>query len=711
MKRPLPSPAGSRPAVALALLALAAGCRATGLPLDPFEQAPRPYEIELAGNETFDRGRLLGEIRTNLDEFIESGFRKHALDDAAYALESFYRAQGFPAARVEYEYAPAEGVKPRVLLRVSEGVRCELRSVRFEGNTVFGADELRALVPTGAGGLLPAQVGALLGGREPTWLVMSRLEAARGGIVGLYYERGHLDVRVDPPQVAYVDERRGAEVSFTLHEGVAYRLAGITLEGLPEEWHAELARSCDALTGRPWFPRLAYEIRARVLEHCAGRGRPDARIATEEQIDSESGDVHLLLRVEPGPLVHVRSLLLCGNVRTRARFIHKRVALAAGDLYDRRKERETFRALYGTGLFDRVRIELQEREDETEGAQTERDLLVEVHELPSLELYVEPGYGSYEQARVTLGLSERNLLGQGRRLRLEGTLAELAQRAELGLTDPWLLGPQIVIDSELFVGERQEPSFTRLEHGGSLRLLRSWTREFETTVGYEFRSERAADIQVADPDTLAAVEDVDLSIVSFSPVYDSRDGPFLPAGGTLARVGIEVSDELIGSQIEYVRLTGSAAHYWRLDERSVLAASARTGLLFDTGDLGGTDEFPLTVRFFNGGENSVRSFRESELGPHDANGQPIGGEAFSVLSLEYRRDLAGRFQGALFYDVGNVAARVEDYTEFAGLRSALGAGLRWLLPIGPVRLDLGVNPDPDRDEKDYVLHFSVGVAF
>jgi outer membrane protein insertion porin family len=149
-------------------------------------------------------------------------------------------------------------------------------------------------------------------------------------------------------------------------------------------------------------------------------------------------------------------------------------------------------------------------------------------------------------------------------------------------------------------------------------------------------------------------------------------------------------------------------HLFRLGSESVLAASARTGVITP---FGATDVIPLPERFFNGGENSVRSFEEDELLPMGLDGEPQGGEAATTLNLEWRRMMAGNLAVALFVDSGNVVVDTHDYTRFEGFRTGYGVGLRYLLPVGPVRLDLGMNPAPEDDEDEFVLHFSVGFPF
>jgi outer membrane translocation and assembly module TamA len=131
-------------------------------------------------------------------------------------------------------------------------------------------------------------------------------------------------------------------------------------------------------------------------------------------------------------------------------------------------------------------------------------------------------------------------------------------------------------------------------------------------------------------------------------------------------------------------------------------------------------DIPIQERFFLGGAQSVRSFTEDDLGPRtlveNAQGDlvptdsPSGGEFYSLVNLEMRAQVFGPLEFAMFADGGNVIrflsdAGLEDY------RFALGAGIRVLTPIGPLRVDAGLNPDPREDESRYAIFFAVGYPF
>jgi outer membrane protein assembly factor BamA len=106
----------------------------------------------------------------------------------------------------------------------------------------------------------------------------------------------------------------------------------------------------------------------------------------------------------------------------------------------------------------------------------------------------------------------------------------------------------------------------------------------------------------------------------------------------------------------------------------------------------------------------VRSFRESQLGPRSVTGTPLGGSFSNTFNVELRFPILAALQGAVFADAGNVGVD-ENLFSFGALDYGFGAGLRLVLPIGPVRLDGAVNPNPGPEDRRTTLHFSVGLPF
>jgi outer membrane protein assembly factor BamA len=118
----------------------------------------------------------------------------------------------------------------------------------------------------------------------------------------------------------------------------------------------------------------------------------------------------------------------------------------------------------------------------------------------------------------------------------------------------------------------------------------------------------------------------------------------------------------------------------------------------------------LENRFQAGGPTTVRGFRQGGLGPQTASEQGLGGQAVVVLNQELRFKLVGPVDAGLFWDAGNVWALGSEL-RFSDLRHSVGAGLRVVLPFGPIRLEYAwvVGPRPGEDKGRLVV--GLGHAF
>lgn len=683
----------ARHAYLAAVLALVS----TGCALFGGKRGADTLDLAFEGEVTFTERELRSVLDASLRDFRKTTYRKSAVDDMAYEIERYYNAEGFPFATVAYDFEEpqAEGGRARAVLRIEEGPRTELAGVTFEGNHAVSSRRLRQFFEPST---------RKLWGNTPNYYVESQVDVAVNEIVREHLARGYMDVSVSDAEVTFDPERTHASLHVKISEGTRYQLAAARFEGERILPLSELEACAERFVGEPYADRIALEIEGRVEDLYAGRGFADVKVERTSRLASAGGQVTLVFQVEPGPLVTIAAIQVHGNDKTRDRFVLSRLRLERGDLYSRVKERESHSRLYQTGLFKSVRLSLEP----IDGDEKRRVLKVDLEESDNLELFIEPGYGSYEEWRITGGVRQRNLFGRGLVLQGEGTLAALAQRGKLSLIDPWFLGSDVSADFSIFGNQREEPSFERRETGAGIDFKRRSGRFHETNLGYQYKRSTISNVGIVDPIAQDAAEDVNISSIAWTQTYDSRDDVIRTKRGLLTKGTLEYADHSIGSELDFVRARLTQSAFVVLDTATTMGFSLRTGVILPTQ---GTDTIPLQERFFNGGENTVRSFKENELGPKDAENNPIGGEAWSAASVELRRVVYGHLDAALFYDLGNVVLEHTDYFDFRGYREAIGLGLRYELPVGPLRLDWGVNPDPEGDEVRSVLHFSVGMAF
>ncbi|MDZ4772000.1 MAG: BamA/TamA family outer membrane protein [Planctomycetota bacterium] len=678
----------------LALGLVICGCSA-------LRKTPRTLEVRYVGNEALSETRIDTVLERFFKDFADARFKKSAVDDAAFDIERAYLAAGFPEVRVDYTFKEREAGLPLAEFTIHEGQSVEFEEAVFEGATAFSKSELEAFFAPPTSGLLEESNSAY---------VESNVKAAANELELAYTTRGYIEARVEIERVDLGPDGSQATAHVRVHEGPLCRITTLAIEGAdPRIDPRALAAVREAFLGKPYYERLSIEIQGRIEEACAKAGFGDVRVTRTGRIVTSAGTVDLVFQVDSGPEITIGDIQVAGNVATRSGFVRSRLALSSGDIYARDKERTSFGRLYRSGVFDRVSIRTlaSENEDKTSGSVT-RDMRVDVSESPAIETFLEPGYGSYEQLRVAAGARHKNLFGTGRILDFHGVLALQAQRGELSLIDPWLFESDVVAELSLFGNRRREPSFLRIEQGLGATLTRRFSRTVEGAVGYRLRSSKALDVDLLDTDALEAINQVDISELQTSFAHDARDSVFQPTKGSFSKVGVEYASSVIGSELEFARFRAQHATFLPLNSATVLGLSAKIGLVLP---LAATDSIPLQERFFNGGENTVRSFRESELGPKDDFGEPLGGESFTAFSIELRRRLRGRFEGAVFYDIGNVTPQYEDTWQFEGYEQAIGVGLRYSLPVGPVRLDVATNPRPGDFESRVVVHVSLGMSF
>jgi len=683
----------------------------------PMEPPPAGREdlvsaIRFEGNTSISSADLRKAADRELASFKGDGGRRADADDAAFQIELAYRKAGYAFAAVGYRIEEV-GDKRTVTFIVTEGPRVRVGGIRFRGNSAFTSRELESFFEQRTMGLL---------GRGKLLFVRSEIDHTLSRIRDFYREHGYMDMVVGKPQSEFSADRARVTITVPIREGTRYVIQEVTFAGdIPPGAEKALREARSEFTGKSYFSRRKQTLRSRVFGICGNLGYPDTLVEVEERGPGPRGDTTLSVTISPGPLVTISGVEVRGNGRTRTSFIKKRLRLHPGDRYDAAKIQESFTELYKTGLFSRVDLDLVATE-----VKDRRILQVTVTESKAKELFLEPGWGSYEKLRFKVGFREKNLFGRGIVFGSEIKVSLRDEAANVSLTDRSLFGKDITATMPVYYHRREEPSFTRSDYGASLLFSKSLTDHLMATGGYGFRITK-----LSGTDAPAASEDdnYNLGSVKAQTTYDNRDDLFFPTEGLRSFISAEYADSVLGGNITFTRLTGGTRHFFRLGKKTVLGVRYGTGLI-----LPGSEQVsvPLAERFFNGGENTVRSFKESDLGPKDTSGNPAGGLAFNVFNIELRQRLVGNLVGTLFFDYGNVApnrSRQElgkpaydrssdilsdtfsDY--FKNFRPGVGFGFQYLLPIGSARLDFAFNPDRDseRGEDSFVIHFSVGMAF
>ena len=643
-------------------------------------------------NTTFPETVLLPLIEMNLNRYEKEGFAESFLDDAAYVLVRYYRSRGFPGAVAEFEKKmPAEG--RTVIFTIHEGVRVKIERVAFAGNFRFSAREL----------LEAADVRYLV---EGEYFVRREVERDLEMIRRHYHRQGFPDAGAEP-EILQAPSGESVQILVRIEEGVRVFLGRIRFTGndslTTEALQDVVRRFLQPL--RPYYLMVAEDVRAAVLDHYAGQGYPFTRIDVSDAVDRKTGSAEVRLTIDEKPRARFGTVTLAGNDLTLDSVVRGSLLFEEGEWFSQDRVWKSQVELYNTGLFSRVTMEpgayYPDQKDPTRGV-LDYEIRMEEREPWQVEFY--GGYGSYEQARGGVAVRHINIFGTGRLLegKVQASIKNL--RGEVNFTDPRLLGKGITFSLRNSFEKREHPSFDLKRFEYVLEVGFPLTREIEAKVGYRYTASDATDIK--DPNDVDLKGNIGISGLNAGFVYDSRNNPADPTSGLFLGATYEWASRGLGSELNFQRITGNVKGFLSPAEGWVVAVGARGGIL---APYAGTRTMPIQERFFNGGESSVRSFKKFDLGPRSGS-DPIGGQAFLVLNTELRFPIYKVFGGAVFGDAGNVRRAYRDFG-LGALQYAVGAGLHVKTPVGPVRLDFGLNPDPEGDEDDWNVHLSVGYSF
>ncbi len=596
-------------------------------------------------------------------------------------------------------------------------------------------------------------------------------DRAAADIGDFYRSKGFLDVTV--ARAGFTSgpargRRRPVTLVLEVRAGPRVTLTGVDVVGADPA--VDAAKLFQSLEGKPIDPSALRERTRRLVEAHMDLGHlyADARARTERSADGSTARV--TVDVVPGPVVLVRSVLARGMARTRRSLVEGELGVLPGEPVSPSELAAVRRRLYELGVFQRVVVEAVGDEDRVKDVvvvvEEKRNLSFEV----GGGLATDNGAAVFARAghRNLWGLAHRLTLyaKAGVGWIGDGWVPDWLSpewKAALRYEAPNLPTRGELVALDVLLNEQTQESAFRLYRSGAGASVRlSLGGGVSAELGYRAQYRRLYDV---DPGVLVAgdawldelgVDDVSdptptlpsqgrwASAIEGSFVVDLRDDVVNPTRGGLGSVNLEVNEDVL-SDIAFARAEGGWTQLFPVAGLSVLLR-ARGGAAF-VPEQGLA--LPIEDRLRAGGGGSFRGFDVDTVGPanyvsgeyvrypealdpllrwfdRDAAGRwvPTGGDALAVGTAELnvpfpRLGLSSwsSWQLALFTDVGNVWWLNPDIiTDSMAtgadplLRYGLGVGIRRATPIGPLQLDLGLNPSPldYRGEEVVRVHFAVG---
>lgn len=305
-----------------------------------------------------------------------------------------------------------------------------------------------------------------------------------------------------------------------------------------------------------------------------------------------------------------------------------------------------------------------------------------------------------------MGISRLNLFGLGQTLSLNTLVSTIEQRAVLTYLIPRFMGNEklTLTVSGLFDNAYDIRTFAQQRAEGSVQLAQRLSRQYQMQYRFALRHVAISDLKISNELIPLLSQPVRVGIASATFIQDRRDDPIDSHRGMYNTIDVGIAARQFASQTDFTRLLIRNTTYHPIGKNVVIARNLQFGYIQR---LAGLTEIPLAERWYSGGSTSDRAFPDNQAGPRDlTTGFPIGGNAMLFHSTEIRFPLIGdNLRGVLFHDIGNVYSdinhisfrfRQHDIQDFDYAVQAVGFGIRYRTPIGPIRADFSFSPDAPR---------------
>ncbi|MGV3769767.1 MAG: autotransporter assembly complex protein TamA [Sphingobium phenoxybenzoativorans] len=437
------------------------------------------------------------------------------------------------------------------------------------------------------------------------------------------------------------------------------------------------------------------------------QGYPFVKLGNRDiALDGQTLTGDYTLPVDTGPRSSFGGITTSGDLAFDAEHIGVLARFDRGELYDSRKVDDLRKALVATSLFSSVSVEPKPTGQPGPDGTEYVELQVEQDAGPARTLAGEAGYGTGQGFRAQGSWTHRNLFPPEGALILTGVggtqeqgIGATFRRANAGKRDR-------TVQAGINLSHQNYASYEAFTAGISGSISRASTPIFQKRWTWSYGFEILGSNETTLNETTGETRRLTYLIGALPGQigYDRSDDLLNPTRGYRATLRVSPEASLQGSVSPYVRAMFDLSGYYPVSESIVIAARTRVGTI--TG-VSRADIAP-SRRIYAGGGGSVRGFGYQELGPKDANNDPIGGRSVNEFALEARYRF-GNFGIVPFVDAGQVYD--SSMPKFSDIRFGAGIGGRFYTNFGPFRADIAMPINRQPGESKFALYIGIGQAF
>ncbi len=656
------------------------------------------------------------QLRENVPIFEEHTVDDDLLAEGSTDLRDFFQAKGYFDVEVQFKQSQVREGATEIAYIIERGKQHTFVYLGIAGNKYFDQKTIRERMF-----LLPKSF-EFRRGRYSEAFLKRDIQTVKD----LYASNGFRDVEVTSRIVDDYNSKSGdLAVFLNIKEGPQYLVASLDIKGGEKLDLKKTIESLSSQAGQVFSEFNVAADRETIIRKYGDNGFPYATFEWTSKPGPKPHTVDLQFAIDEGQQQFVRQVVTTGLSTTKPELVNKQILLNPGDPLSPASMADTQKKLYDLGIFSQVDMAIQNQD----GSEASKYVVYDLDEARRYSMTAgfglqfariggsnavtdlsDPGGAPGVSPRASLAISRLNLFGVGQTISLQGVVSTLQRRGVLNYQVPKIFNWQ-KFDANfslLYDDTYDVRTFQSKREEAAVKLTQHLSKSITIFYNFSFRHVGVSNLKI-DPLLLPQLaQSVRIGMPEVNFVQDRRDDPLDPHKGVYNTLNVGIAASAFGSQTNFIKLLARNATYYRIGEKLVFARETQFGMepafrVQPNSEPG--DAIPLAERFFGGGGNTLRAFPENQAGPRDTlTGFPLGGSALLFNNTELRFPLYGaNINGVLFEDMGNVyssigaiAFRVDqrNVEDFDYMVHAVGFGVRYRTPIGPLRLDLAYSINP-----------------
>ncbi len=675
------------------------------------KEYPLIAKLTMEGNDKFPTKDLQLKMKLKPGRIYSPKYQESDRN----TLRKGYLKDGYYQVGIDFIPTRRKDGRIDLLIRVHEGEVTRINRINMIGNTAFSDAVLRKVIAS-----RKSDLSSWFSDRD---LFDTKRFGADGQLLQQYYmNHGYLDMKLDSKQITMAEDKKSFSLTFSIHEGVRYSVEKVALQGdlVPDQKTLQ-----ELIKLEPGDIYSLNDMRATIeaiTERVGDEGYAFATVTPLLQRNLDNHTVAITFDIEKGEEVYVERIEISGNEKTEDKVIRRLLDQSEGARYSGTQVKHSKEALKRAEYVEDVRVSFPKG-----SAGDKVHMKVDVTEKKSGSIAGGVGFSQREKVIITAKVTEKNLLGKGYQVSVNGRLGKITQDITASLADPYFLGTNVSASLSAFK-TKTDPQFGANYQtnsvGGGVAFSVPMTHYISYGINYQFNSTDLSNVPIdASLFQRAQIGRQTVSELTQSLTWDSRDRFIGTSSGHLDSISFGAAGP--GGNERFLETAVSSRWFFPFGEKENIVLNPSFGYRSIRGFSG--HKIPLWRRYSLGGIGSFRGFDYFGVTVRDPKTQEaIGGDNQLTASVNLFFPLpyvqTAGIRGLFFVDtgtlwgsasakVGTITINVHEPFSLSRVRYTAGFGVEWISPIGPVGLTWAfpIRSLPGDIEKSF--EFSLGSTF